>query len=308
MADTATRAADVAGDTRTPAQNRRRTLLTLLAAAVLLGCVAYGAYWALVGSRYVSTDNAYVGADTAEITPLISAPVLRVLVSETQQVRAGDLLVELDPADAQLALTQAHAALARAQSDYSRASVDLSRRQALAPGGAVSRDELTSAQNNYSAASAAVAAARAQVETAQLAVTRSTIRAPIDGVVSNKNVQVGQRVSAGSPLMVVAPLASAYVDANFKENQLRDVAIGQPVTLHSDLYGGSVTYHGRVAGFSGGTGSAFSLIPAQNASGNWIKVVQRVPVRITLDPRELAQHPLRVGMSMDASIDISGQH
>jgi membrane fusion protein (multidrug efflux system) len=307
MADTATRTADVI-EAQTPAKTRRRTLLLILGLVVVLGAAAFGAYWALIGSHYVSTDNAYVGADTAEITPLISAPVSRVLVGETQQVHAGDVLVELDPADAQLALTQAQAALARAQSDYARARVDLGRRQALAPGGAVSRDELTSAQNNYTAASAAVAAAQAQVETAQLAVTRSTIRAPIDGVVSNKNVQVGQRVSAGAPLMVIAPLASAYVDANFKENQLRGVAIGQPVELHSDLYGGGVTYHGRVAGFSGGTGSAFSLIPAQNASGNWIKVVQRVPVRISLDPQELAQHPLRVGMSMTATINISSQH
>lgn len=307
MADTATRTADAA-EVQTPAKARRRNMLLILGLVVILGVAAYAAYWTMIGSHYVSTDNAYVGADTAEITPLISAPVLRVLVSETQQVHAGDVLVELDPADAQLALTQAQAQLARAQSDYSRARVDLGRRQALAPGGAVSRDELTSAQSNYTATSAAVAAARAQVETAQLAVTRSTIRAPIDGVVSNKNVQVGQRVAAGAPLMVIAPLSTAYVDANFKENQLRGVAIGQPVELHSDLYGGNVTYHGRVAGFSGGTGSAFSLIPAQNASGNWIKVVQRVPVRVTLDPRELAAHPLRVGMSMTATINISGEH
>jgi membrane fusion protein (multidrug efflux system) len=134
-----------------------------------------------------------------------------------------------------------------------------------------------------------------------------TIRSPIDGVVSDKNVDVGQRVEAGTHLMVIAPVDSAYVDANFKENQLQDVVVGQPVELHSDIYGGRVTYHGRVAGFSGGTGAAFSLIPAQNASGNWIKVVQRVPVRINLDPAELRQHPLRVGMSMDAKIDIARQ-
>jgi membrane fusion protein (multidrug efflux system) len=307
MADSATRTADVA-DARTPGQNRRRSLLLILAVVVVLGAVAYGAYWTMVGSHYVSTDNAYVGADTAEITPLISAPVARVLVRETQQVHAGDILVELDPADAHLALVQAQAQLARAQSDFTRARVDYSRRQALAPGGAVSRDEISSAQNSYTAASAAVAAAQAQVATAQLAVERSTIRSPIDGIVSNKNVQVGQRVAAGAPLMVIAPIDNAYVDANFKETQLRGVAVGQPVELRSDLYGGNVVYHGRVAGFSGGTGSAFSLIPAQNATGNWIKVVQRVPVRISLDPRELAAHPLRVGMSMDATINISGQH
>lgn len=139
-----------------------------------------------------------------------------------------------------------------------------------------------------------------------MALARTTIRAPIAGVVTQRSVQVGQRVAAGVPLMIIAPIAQAYVDANFKEIQLRRVAVGQPVTLHADLYGDGVTYHGVVAGLGGGTGAAFSLIPAQNASGNWIKVVQRVPVRIRLDPRELQAHPLRVGLSMTASIDVSG--
>jgi membrane fusion protein (multidrug efflux system) len=127
----------------------------------------------------------------------------------------------------------------------------------------------------------------------------------MDGIVSKKTVEVGQQVQAGAPLMSVAPIQAAYVDANFKEVQLKKVRPGQPVTLTSDLYGGGVVFHGRVRGLAGGTGSAFSLIPAQNASGNWIKVVQRVPVRIDLDPRELAQHPLRVGLSMKAKIDVS---
>jgi membrane fusion protein (multidrug efflux system) len=290
------------------AGNRRRAnLLVWLVALVVLAAIGYGVYWFSVASHYVSTDNAYVNADTAEITPLAGAPVLRVLVRDTQVVKAGDLLVQLDDADAQLAVAQARADLARAQADVSRAQTDLARRSLLAPSGAVSRDELTAAQNSASASSAVLQAARARLAVAELALSRMTIRAPIDGVVSDKNVDVGQRVEAGAHLMVIAPLDSAYVDANFKENQLADVAVGQPVTLHSDIYGGRVTYHGRVAGFSGGTGAAFSLIPAQNASGNWIKVVQRVPVRISLDPAELRQHPLRVGMSMTAQIDISNR-
>src|SRR5262249_55904043 len=245
-------------------------------------------------------------AETATVTPLINGPVAQVLVRETESVNAGDVLVQLDNSDAALGLAQAQADLARAQADAATAGVDLRRRSALAPEGAVSADELTSAQNAASTSRAALLAAQARVQSAQLALSRTSIRAPIAGVVSNKHVEIGQQVQAGAPLMVIAPINNAYVDANFKEGQLRQVRAGQPVTLHSDLYGDSVTYHGTVTGLSGGTGAAFSLIPAQNASGNWIKVVQRVPVRIALDPRELRAHPLRVGMSMTAQIDISG--
>ncbi|MES1200785.1 MAG: efflux RND transporter periplasmic adaptor subunit [Pseudomonadota bacterium] len=308
MADTVTRAAAQTEAEAPKKSSARQRLLTLLAVVVVLGAIAYGAYYFTYASHFESTDNAYVGADTAEITPLVSAPVSRVLVHETQAVNAGDVLVELDASDARIAVAEAQADLARTDADVARARVDLSRRRALAPQGAVSADELSTAQNAYNTGVAAQTAAQARLDAAQLTLSRMTIRAPIAGVVSNKNVQVGQRVEAGAPLMVIAPVGDAYVDANFKEGQLRHVQIGQPVTLQSDLYGGAVTYHGRIAGFSGGTGSAFSLIPAQNASGNWIKVVQRVPVRIHLDSRELAEHPLRVGMSMRARVDVSGAH
>ncbi len=133
------------------------------------------------------------------------------------------------------------------------------------------------------------------------------IRAPIDGVVTNRQVQVGQRVAAGNAVMTIVPVGSVYVDANFKEGQLTRVQPGQPATLTSDLYGSKTVFHGKVMGFAGGTGSAFALIPAQNATGNWIKVVQRLPVRIALDPKELASHPLRVGLSMDATVDVSAR-
>jgi membrane fusion protein (multidrug efflux system) len=148
-----------------------------------------------------------------------------------------------------------------------------------------------------------VAAAKARLDGAELALSRTVIRAPIAGEVSKKSVQIGQEVQVGSPLMTIVPTQSSYVDANFKEIQLKAVAIGQPVVLTSDLYGSGVKFRGRVTGLSGGTGSAFSLIPAQNASGNWIKVVQRLPVRIALNPEDLANHPLRVGLSMKADID-----
>jgi membrane fusion protein (multidrug efflux system) len=147
-----------------------------------------------------------------------------------------------------------------------------------------------------------VAAARVRVEQARLDLARTTIRAPIAGVVAKNDVQIGQRVQVGQPLMSIVPVDQAYVNANFKEQQLRKVRVGQPVELTSDLYGGAVKYHGSVVGVSSGTGSAFALIPAQNATGNWIKVVQRLPVRVAIDAPDLKAHPLRVGMSMNAQI------
>jgi len=151
-----------------------------------------------------------------------------------------------------------------------------------------------------------VLAARAALDQARVDLERTVLRAPVDGVVSRRQVQVGQRVQAGAMLMVVVPVQAAYVDANFKEVQLANVRPGQQVELTSDLYGEDVVYHGTVAGFSGGTGAAFALVPAQNATGNWIKVVQRLPVRIKLDPREVTQRPLRVGLSMNVDIRVSG--
>eukprot|EP00456_Euglypha_rotunda_P038309 TRINITY_DN29424_c0_g2_i1.p3 TRINITY_DN29424_c0_g2~~TRINITY_DN29424_c0_g2_i1.p3 ORF type:complete len:152 (+),score=56.25 TRINITY_DN29424_c0_g2_i1:107-562(+) len=148
-------------------------------------------------------------------------------------------------------------------------------------------------------------AAQAKLDSAKLDLDRSIIRAPIDGVITKRQVQVGQRVAQGNSIMTIVPLGHLYVDANFKERQLRDVKVGMPATVTSDLYGGDVVYHGKVVGFSGGTGSSLSLIPAQNATGNWIKIVQRLPLRIALDPKELAAHPLRVGLSMDVEIDLS---
>ena len=150
-----------------------------------------------------------------------------------------------------------------------------------------------------------VAAAKAKVDQARLDLARTVIRAPIDGVVAKNTVEVGQRVESGAQLMTVVPIQAAYVNANFKEGQLRRMRIGQPVVLTSDYYGSGVKFHGRIVGLAGGTGSAFAVIPAQNATGNWIKIVQRLPVRIELDPKELAAHPLRVGLSMSADVDVA---
>jgi len=149
-----------------------------------------------------------------------------------------------------------------------------------------------------------VLAAAAKYHDAALALRRTSITAPINGVVAKRAVQVGQRIAPGTPLMAVVPLDDVWVDANFKEGQLRDVRVGQPVTVHADLYGSDADYHGKVVGVSAGSGSAFALLPSQNASGNWIKVVQRLPVRIALDPHDVKRHPLRVGLSMSAEIDV----
>lgn len=370
------------GDTKPaiPTRNRRK-LFGILALVVVAAGVIWFIWHQLTQAGRVNTDNAYVGAETAQVTPLVAGNVAKVLVSGTQTVKPNDILVILDDTDAKLALTNAEAALAQAQQRYRQASAgvstarsqaaartgdieqararlasasaevsrtlaELNRRQSLQGTGAVSGEELTSARTAYAAAVAAraqaaaavqtaeatrqaslgqveqsaaviqgttigtapdVRAAQAMVESARLNLARTVIRAPIGGVVTNRTVQVGQRVAAGTPIMTLVPIASAYVDANFKENQLARVRPGQPVELTSDYYGGDVVFHGKVVGFAGGTGAAFALIPAQNATGNWIKVVQRLPVRIALDPKELAQHPLRVGLSMDATIDTRGK-
>jgi membrane fusion protein, multidrug efflux system len=150
-----------------------------------------------------------------------------------------------------------------------------------------------------------VMAAKADFVQAWLAVRRNAILAPVAGYVAKRNVQVGNRVTPGTAMMSIVPLDQLWVDANFKESELRDIRVGQNASIEADVYGGKVVYHGKVLGLSAGTGSAFSLLPAQNATGNWIKVVQRVPVRISLDPKELEKHPLRVGLSTVVTLDIS---
>jgi membrane fusion protein (multidrug efflux system) len=218
--------------------------------------------------------------------------------------------------------------VAQREADLSRARDDLRRRAAIADTGAVSAEDIDHARDAVSVAQAALDAARQQgeanlaltdrttieqhpdvqaaaskVRTAWLAYARDTLPAPVTGYVAQRRVQVGQRVAPGTPLMAIVPLNGVWVDANFKEGQLRHMRVGQPVTLTSDVYGRGARYHGRIEGFSAGTGSAFATLPAQNATGNWIKIVQRLPVRIELDPAELAAHPLRIGLSMVADVD-----
>ena len=351
----------------TPATNpARKKALTVISIVVLLG-LAYGGFEWFVNRHSEETDNAYVQGNVIQITPQIGGTVTAILADDTDFVKAGAPLVQLDPADAKVALDQAEANLAqtvrqvrtlyanngslaaqitlreadmaRAQTDIARATDDLNRRQSLVGNGAVSKEELNHtqsqlavAQNALSAAKAGVAAAReqlasnqaltdgttieahpsvlaaaAKVREAYLAAHRAALLAPVDGYVAKRTVQLGQRVAAGTPLMSLIALNQLWVDANFKEVQLRNIRIGQPAMLTADIYGKKVEYKGTVAGLGAGTGAAFALLPAQNATGNWIKVVQRVPVRVALDPAELAKNPLRVGLSMEATVDITDQ-
>lgn len=231
------------------------------------------------------------------------------------------------------------AELSRTGAEVARAQEDLARREPLVANGAVSGEELehsrtalASARSAQNSAQAAVTAAQesllsnraltegvpveehpnvqraaARVREAFLATRRAELVAPVSGLVARRSVQVGQRIAPGAPLMAIVPLDQVWVDANFKEVQLRGMRIGQPATLSADIYGSKIIYHGKIAGLGAGTGAAFSLLPAQNATGNWIKVVQRVPVRIALDPTELAEHPLRIGLSMEVEVDVQDQ-
>ena len=267
----------------------RKKAFSILGGVVALCVVIFVLYWGLYGSRYVSTDNAYTATEIAQVTPEVDGTIKSVNVVDTNSVKAGEVLAEIDPRDMQVAYDKAKA-------NYDRAKIDYDRRKALSASGSVSADELTRSENDLALASA-------NFREATLNLERTTIRSPIDGVVAKRQMQLGQRVRAGTPLMVIVPLHKLHVDANFKESELEKLQIGQSVRLTSDLYGSRVIYHGVVDGFSGGTGAAFATIPAQNATGNWIKVVQRVPVRISLKPEELAENPLSVGVSMRVRVD-----
>ncbi|MGZ5215109.1 MAG: HlyD family secretion protein [Caldimonas sp.] len=347
-----------------PGNPRRRKALLGVAGVVALGAIVYGAYWALVLNHFESTDNAYVQGNVVQLTPQVAGTVVAIAADDTDFVKAGQPLVQLDPADARVALEQAEAQLAqavretrtlfvnngtlkaqiaareadlaRARSELARAEDDVSRRAPLVATGAVGKEEFNHVTSQVAVAKTALSAAdsgaqaareqlasnqsltegisveqhpnvlraAARVREAHLALSRAELLAPVAGYVARRSVQLGQRVQAGTPLLSVVALKDVWVDANFKEGQLRNLRIGQPAELVADVYGKKVEYHGTIEGLGAGTGAAFALLPAQNATGNWIKVVQRVPVRIALDAKEVAAHPLRVGLSMDVKVDV----
>ncbi|WP_222564063.1 HlyD family efflux transporter periplasmic adaptor subunit [Novilysobacter antarcticus] len=335
---------------------KRRMALLIVLAVVVLTVAGWLAWYLLIGRWYENTDDAYVQGNVVAVTPQTAGTVVSIGVDDGMMVTAGQVLVQLDPHDAQMAYQQAvanlagtvrqvrglysavdagQATVAAQQAALTRARADVARREGLVASGAVSSEELAHARDQLAAAEAAlsvshgdlsrnralvdattvqsqpqVQAAAARLRQAYLDSQRTQILAPISGHVAQRHVQLGQRVQPGTTLMTVVPSEQMWVEANFKETQLANMRIGQPVEVRADLYGNKVTYRGTVGSLGMGTGSAFALLPAQNASGNWIKIVQRLPVRINLEREQLAKYPLRIGLSMSVDVDIhddSGQ-
>ncbi len=329
--------------------NKRKKGLTIAIALFLILGLAWLAYWFFYARYHEETDNAYASGNMVMVNAQTVGTVEAIMADENQEVKAGQVLIKLNPTDAQVALSQAQAQLAQAtrqiqnafnsagvanaQLNQARSAVQtaqdaVNRRAKLVGTGAVSKEEYDQARNALAQAQAAykTATEQSKTATAQIAGTttqnhpsieaakaafrsayinskRLSVLAPIDGVVAKRSVQVGQQIAPGAPLMTLVAANQIWVEANYKETQLANLRVGQPVELKSDVYGSNVKFKGTVQGIGIGTGAAFSVLPAQNATGNWIKIVQRIPVRIMLDAQELKQHPLRVGMSMHVSID-----
>jgi membrane fusion protein (multidrug efflux system) len=330
-----------------PAAKRRRILVLIAVIFIVIGLL-WGLFWFLVLSRRERTDDAYVNGNKVVISSQVAGTVIAVLTDDTQLVTAGQVLVRLDPVDAETALVRSAAALgqtvrqvrqekstsgqydsliATRRLELARAQADLEKREPLLAAAAIAPEEVRHAREDVALARAAlqqaeqqstashalidgtdvahnpaVLQAKAAYRDAWITSRRNAVVAPVTGYVAERSVQLGQHVQAGQALMTVIPLNALWVDANFKEVQLRNLRIGQPAEVRSDLYGGGFIYHGHVQGMSAGTGAAFALLPAQNASGNWIKVVQRVPVRIRIDDADLAKAPLRVGLSATVTV------
>ncbi|MBI6924353.1 efflux RND transporter periplasmic adaptor subunit [Pseudomonas putida] len=345
---------DTPAPTEAPTSSRKRKLWLIgLLVLLILGGLGTWAWYSLVGRWYESTDDAYVNGNVVEITPLVTGTVTSIGADDGDLVHAGQVLLQFDPADSQVALQSAQANLARTvrqvrglysnvdslkaqlqtrQAELRKAQQDFNRRKVLAESGAIAGEELSHARDDLSVAQAAVNSARQQLSTsaalvddtvvashpevmaaaadlrqAYLAHARTTLVAPVTGYVAKRSVQLGQRLQPGTATMAVIPLDQVWIDANFKETQLRQMRIGQPVEITADLYGSDVSYSGTVDSLGAGTGSAFALLPAQNATGNWIKIVQRVPVRIHLNPDQLKDHPLRIGLSTVVDVDLHDQ-
>ena len=332
-----------------PAAPNRRPLL-VLGGIALLAVVGWTAYYLAFMRGHVTTDDAYVNGNLVRLTPQVSGTVIAIDSDETQFVRRGQPLVQLDPHDTQVALAQAKANLAQTVRDVqqlfaeaardeavvetqqvqlAQANEDVERDRPLIAVHGVSQETLQHEQNAVQGARAAVRQAQASLASARAAIAGTTpethprvlqaeaalrnawlaaarvrVVAPVSGYVVRRSVQLGQQVTPATEMLAIVPVDSMWIDANFKENELSGLRIGQPVSVSADMYGSRVHYHGRVLGLAAGTGSALAVLPAQNASGNWIKIVQRLPVRIGLEPQELEAHPLFLGLSTDVSVDV----
>ncbi|MFJ3047890.1 HlyD family efflux transporter periplasmic adaptor subunit [Herbaspirillum chlorophenolicum] len=319
--------------------------LVIIAAVCFLYWFLHGRFFEETDDAYVGGNIVQISAQVGGTVTSIKADDTQVVAAGQQLVTLDAADTKLALSQSEAALAQAvrqtrqlflnndtlAANVAAAESNLARAKDDLQRRQAGLASGAVSTEDVSHARDAFKSATAALDQTRAAaaanraltdhtsvtehpnvqqaataVRNAYLNYARVNIVAPVSGFVSKRSVQVGQRIAAGSPLMAIVPLEQIWIDANFKEGQLKHIRIGQPVEVVADVYGSDVKYKGTVVGFSAGTGGAFSLLPAQNATGNWIKVVQRVPVRIALDPEQVRAHPLRIGLSTTATVDIHG--
>jgi membrane fusion protein (multidrug efflux system) len=333
-------------DPAQPKASYRPQLLLILGIVLLMATLGI---WYLLGLGTESTDDAYVDGNIVQVTSQVSGTVTVISGDNTDHVDAHSPLVTLNAVDAEIQFERAKSNLARAvrqartqyyqvqqleaevsqrQNDVNKGQDDVRRRSQLAASGAVSREEISHAEEVLKNALAGldgtrhalavrlamvdnttlrthpdVLVAAANLRDACIALHRSQIYSPVTGVITKRSVQVGQRINPGVALMSVVPIDQVWVNANFKESQIQDLRIGQPVVLRADAYSRKVIFHGSIVGLDAGTGSAFSLMPAQNATGNWIKVTQRVPVRIALQPQEIADNPLRLGLSMRVSVD-----
>ncbi|MCC8376081.1 MULTISPECIES: multidrug efflux MFS transporter periplasmic adaptor subunit EmrA [Photorhabdus] len=329
-------------------RQRSRALVLLTLIFTLLG-VAYFFYWFLISRHHQETDNAYVTGNQVQIMSQVAGTVITVNFDNTDFVKSGSILVQLDPRDAELALEKAKTTLANSvrqthqqivnskqyqanialrRSELTKVQNDLSRREILSAQKVIGKEELQHAQEAVASARAAldiaieqynanqaivldtplekqpaIEQAATEVRNAWLALQRTKIVSPIDGYVSRRSVQVGAQINKNTPLMAIISANDMWIEANFKETQISGMRIGQPVEITSDFYGGNRVFSGKITGLDMGTGSAFSLLPAQNASGNWIKVVQRLPVRIELNPGQLEKYPLRIGLSTKVRVD-----
>jgi membrane fusion protein, multidrug efflux system len=325
----------------------------LVGGLIVLGLICGALYYFLVARGRVTTEDAYVNGNLIRLTPQVAGTVVAINADETQFVHHGQVLVQLDRRDAEVALAQSKANLAQTVRDVAQlfaeatrdaavvrtqqvqlqqAHEDVARDRPLLAVHGVSQETLQHEENTVRGAAAGVQQAQATLAStraaiagttpenhprvlqaeaalrnAWLALARTQVVAPVSGYVVRRAVQLGQQVAPSTEMLAIVPVESMWVDANFKENQLSGLRIGQPATVSADMYGSHVRYHGRVLGITAGTGSALAVLPAQNASGNWIKIVQRLPVRIGLDPQELEQHPLFLGLSTSIDVDVTDQ-
>ncbi len=332
-------------------KSKRNRILMYLGVSVLVIAVVVFLLWFFIFQFEESTDDAYVHGNMVLLTPQVPGMVSGFFADDTDFVKQGQLLVQLDPIDQHVFFEERKSDLALAarqvrelsdavqenranvvlqEAQLRQARIDYENRLHLIGVHAVAQEEFGRSQEMFEVAEASllvakyqldasiaalgntpleehplIEASRASLREAYMNLVRCQILAPIDGYVAKRTVQVGEWVNPSQPLMAIIPLEQIWVNANFRETNLTNIRIGQSVDMRSDIYGHEVTYKGKVLGISAGTGSVFSLLPPQNATGNWIKIVQRVPVRVSLDLEQLQTYPLRLGLSMNVTVDTS---